>query len=211
MKHYARGFLFANLLAFVLLFTGCAHNKLTDSWINPEYRGKLKGPVFIMGVFTDPTAHKIFEDSFVEEFDKIGIKAVPSYAYSLGTSQINKETLHQTLRNAGARELLIIHLTNENSSSYQFPEKHYAWAGEVSWQSGYGYYSTIYADVWGETEVDKTVDLMEATLLDAESGARIWSARMRSVNLNKFVRTNDEQLEERFLKDMKPLFYKVRD
>lgn len=209
MKYCARCFLFAHLLAVTLLFTGCAHNKLTDSWVNPEYRGKLKGPVFIMGVFTDSTAHKIFEDSFVEEFAKIGIKAIPSYAYNFDTGQVNKKTLYQTLHTTGAMELLIIHLTNESTLSYQFPEKDYAWAGEVSWQAGYGYYSTIYADVWGgEKEVDKTVDLMEATLLDAEKGTRIWSARMRSVNLNKFVRANDEQLEERFLKDMGPLFYK---
>ena len=211
MKHCARYFLLAHLLAMFLLFSGCAHNKLTDSWTNPEYRGKLKGPVFIMGVFKDPIAHKIFEDSFVDEFGKIGIKAIPSHAHTLGTSQVDLKTLHQTLQNAGARELLMIHLTDESTSDYMFPEKHYAVASEVSWQAGYSYYSTIYADVWGGKEVDKTIDRMAATLLDVESGARIWSARMRSVNLNKFVRTHDEQLEERFLKDMEPLFYQVRN
>ncbi|MBM9512949.1 hypothetical protein [Desulfogranum marinum] len=212
MKYRTRCFLVAHLLAVVLLVAGCAHNKLTDSWINAEYRGKLKGPVFIMGVFTNPTAHKIFEDNFVEEFGKIGIKAIPSYAFNFGTDQVNKKTLQQTLHTTGAREVLIIHLTNESTSSYQFPEKDYAWAGAVSWQAGYGYYSTIYADVWADDrEIDKTIDVMEATLLDAEKGTRIWSAKMHSVNLNKFVRTNDEQLEELFLKDMAPLFYKVRN
>ncbi|WP_028585903.1 hypothetical protein [Desulfogranum mediterraneum] len=191
------------LLIIALCCQACASTTLTSSWINSGYQGPIKGPVFVLGVFKDPVAHKIYEDSFVAELEEAGLRAMPSYRYDLAAGQPTREALQQALNRSGASVLLITHLLAEKSSEYQFPEKHYALGGGISWDSGYGYYSVIYSEVWGGTEVDRTVDAMEASLFEVHSGQRIWSARARSVNLDRFVRRDDEQLEKRFIQDLR--------
>lgn len=193
---------------FVVLVMGlcqaCAKSKLTSSWTNDSYEGPIKGTILVIGVFKEPVAHKIFEESFVAELRKAGRKALPSYKYGLGTTQPSKEELQQAVKQSEASTILITHLLSENSSHYQFPEKRYAYAGSMTWDNITGYHSTVYAEVWGGNKsVDKTVDYMEAALFDGKSGKHLWSARSKSVNLEKLLRKDDEQLEEVFIKDLK--------
>lgn len=197
-------YLILHLLVFVCLCQGCTKSTLKYSWSDNTYEGTVKEPILVIGVFKEPTAHKIYEDSFVAEFQKAGVVALPSYKYDLGTSQPSMEKLQQIVKQAGASTVLITHLLNEKSSSYQFPEKGYVYAGGMTWDEVSGYHSAIYAAVWGGNKsVDKTVDRMEAVLFDGKSGKHIWSARSKSVNLNKMLRIDDAQLEELFIKDLK--------
>lgn len=179
-------------------------SELNDSWSDNSYNGPIQGTVLVIGVYKDPVAHKIYEDSFVAELQKAGVQALSSYKYDLRAPQPSTEKLQQAVKRAGASTVLITHLLNEKSTSYQSLEKRYAYAGAISWDSSSGYHSTVYAAVWGGNKtVDKTVDRMEAVLFDGKSGKHIWSARSKSVNLQKLLRKDDVQLEELFVKDLK--------
>ena len=191
----------------IILITGlcqsCAKSTISSSWIDDSYHGPINGPILVIGVFKDPIAHKIYEDSFVAQLRKAGQQAIPSYKYDLRSPQPSKEKLQRVVEQAGASVILVTHLLNEKSSDYQFPEKRYAYASSVSWDERDGYHSSVYAAVWGGGKtVEKTVDRMEASLFDGQSGKHIWSAQSKSVNLNKLLRKDDEQLEELFIKDL---------
>jgi hypothetical protein len=193
-----------SLITITCLCQACAKSALNYSWSDDSYKGPVKGMVLVIGVYKDPVAHKIYEDSFVAELQKAGVQAVPSYKYNIRTPQPSTKELQQVVKQADASTVLITHLLNEKSSSYQFPEKIYAYAGSMSWDEMSGYHSTVYAEVWGGNKsVDKTVDRMEAVMFDGKSGKHIWSARSKSVNLKKLLRNDDEQLESLFIKDLK--------
>jgi hypothetical protein len=49
----------------------------------------------------------------------------------------------------------------------------------------------------------RTEDFISATLFDIRTNKSIWSANSKSVNLNHLLRTDDEQLERLYIKDMK--------
>ena len=73
---------FINLLfLFLIVISGqaCVKNRLTSSWVDQSFKGPVKGKILVIGIFKDPTTHKIFEDSFVESLVKAGADAIPSY------------------------------------------------------------------------------------------------------------------------------------
>lgn len=57
---------------FLIAISGqaCVKNRLTSSWVDQSFKGPVKGKILVIGIFKDPTTHKIFEDSFVESLVK---------------------------------------------------------------------------------------------------------------------------------------------
>jgi hypothetical protein len=49
----------------------------------------------------------------------------------------------------------------------------------------------------------RTDDFIDVTLFDYQSDKPIWSVSSKSVNLNHFLRADDEQLENLYIKDLK--------
>ena len=193
-----------SLIIIACLCQSCAKSTLNSSWTDTSYHGPVKGTILVIGVIRDPIAHKIYENSFVTELEKAGIQALPSYNYDLRTPKPSIEKLRQVVKQTGASAILITHLLNEKSSTYQFPDEGYVYAGSMSWSEISGYHSAVYAVVWGgDKSISRTVDRMEAVLFDGKSGKRIWSARSKSVNLKELLLKDDEQLAELFIKDLK--------
>ena len=110
-------------LLLVIFVQACAKNTLTSSWIDQSYKGPIKGRILVIGVFKDPIAHKIFEDSFVKSFVKLGMDAVPSYNYRLGMERHSKEWFRQAVQQSGATVVLITHL-NHHEKQIENHESH---------------------------------------------------------------------------------------
>ncbi len=53
-----------------------------------------------------------------------------------------------------------------------------------------------------ETESQGSVDQMEASLFESESGKHIWSAWSKSIDFEKLLREDDQQLEQLFIKNL---------
>jgi hypothetical protein len=201
----------SNRLQFVLalcissiLLQGCAQNVLNYSWTDSEYQGPIQGPILVSGVFKDPTAHKIYEDSFVTGLQSAGVTAIPSHQFDLQNTEPSAEDIRQIVKQAGASAILITHLLSEDTKSFEFLSTRYAVGGAMTSEAVYGYHSTIYGATFGGSEtIDKTTDLMAAVLFDVQSENLIWSAHSKSINLNNMLRTDDEKLEALFIKDMK--------
>jgi hypothetical protein len=180
----------------------CTQNRITSSWAAKPIDGPVTGPVFIVGAFKDPIAHKIFEDSFVTSFKNIGIKAIPSYQYGLGTSLPSKEELRQVVKKSGAQVFMITHVVNEKTTTEQYLTKHQDVAAVMYWDSSDNYHSYIYQRDQEGDRVSRSVDQMEASLFESESGKHIWSAWSKSIDFEKLLREDDQQLEQLFIKNL---------
>ena len=73
----------------------CAQDRLLSSWTDPSFNGPVNGTILVIGAFKDPIVHKVFDDSFVASLKKVGVNAVPSCMYGLGTTKTSKKELRQ--------------------------------------------------------------------------------------------------------------------
>lgn len=194
------------LLLFLIVISGqaCVKNRLTSSWIDQSFKGPVKGKILVIGIFKDSTTHKIFEDSFVESLVKAGADAVPSYPYGQENPRHSKEWLHQTVEQSGAAFVLFTHLSGEKKHVDTVDPHGLILDGATFGNSLEGYQSYV-VEVTLEQgyTLTRTDDFIDATLFDCQSDKPIWSSSSKSVNLNNFLRADDEQLDNLYINDMK--------
>ena len=192
------------IILLCLLNQACAKSSLLSSQVDDSFSGPVSGPILVVGVFKEPTAHKIYEDSFVKELNKIGFKAIPGYQYGLGQDPPDKKRLEQVMQETGATALLITHLTDEKKASEELRPMDEGQFNVVYWDNAHHYHRLVYDLSWdSELTITNKVDLMMASLFDWKSGRCVWSARSKSRDLNDHLQKDDEQLEELFIKDMR--------
>lgn len=192
------------LFLLVIWGQGCAKDRLTSSWVDPSFKGPITGRIVVVGVFKDQTTHKIFEDSFVASLNNSGADAVPSYNYAQGYTRHGKEWLQQIVKESGAAAVLITHLSNEKSETENVAPHGLILGGAMSGNAVDGYHSYVVELTLEQGyTLNRTEDSIDATLFDGQTSKPIWSARSKSVNLNHFLRKDDEQLEMLYIRDMK--------
>lgn len=180
----------------------CAKSTLVASWTADSFDTPVQGTILVVGAFSDPIAHKIFEDSFAASLKKTGINAVPSYRYGLGAARPSKEELQQAVKKSGAETFLLTYLLSEKTSTEEYLTAHRHLATVMYWDSAHNYHALVYDEVWGGDVVTRKVNRMEASLFESKSGKHIWSARSKSINFEDLLREDDEQLEHLFIRDL---------
>lgn len=196
-----------HFFCFLLLLSwgqGCARDTLTSTWVDDSFKGPIKGKILVVGVFKNPYAHKIFEDSFVNGLVKSGADAVPSYKYGQRATRHSKEWLHQAVKESGATAVLVTHLSNETKQTEIFAPHGVIMGGEMYGNDLEGYQGFVFERTLepGDTKT-RTVDFIDVTIFDSQTNKAIWSSRSKSINLNHLVRADDEQLENLFIQAMK--------
>ena len=199
----------ANKFLFFLLFVSvilqaCAKNTLTSTWVDESFNGPITGKVLVVGIFRDPTTHKIFEDSLVESLVKSGADAVPSYPYGLEEERHSKKWLHQAMSQSGASFVLLTHLSDEKKQVYKAAPHGFILGGGTDGDGIEGYHSYMVGVTLelGNTKT-KTEDYITATLFNFQSDKPIWSSTSKSVNLDRYLRADDEKLGDLLIKDLK--------
>ncbi|MGW8193012.1 MAG: hypothetical protein ACWGOX_01990 [Desulforhopalus sp.] len=191
-------------LFLAVLGQACAPNTIQTTWVDQSFKGPINGKILVVGIFKDPTAHKIFEDSFVESLEKAGAEAVPSYKYGKELTRHGKGWLHQVMKESGADIVLVTHLSNQTKQTEVFNPHGLILGGGVYGNDidGYTEFELERTLVPGNT-LTKTTDFIVATLFDSQTKKPIWSCRTKSVDLNNYLRADDEQLDDLYIEDMK--------
>lgn len=66
-------------LFFLVVFVSCSTTRFADSWRNPEYTNYQPEKVLLLGLTSNLTARKIYEEKLKEVFTNRGVIAVESY------------------------------------------------------------------------------------------------------------------------------------
>jgi len=187
-----------------VLLQSCAQDTLTSSWVDQSFKGPIKGRIVVVGIFKDPTAYNIFEESFVATLVKAGADAVPSHQYGQGYQRHSKEWLHQVVKESGAAAILITHLSNEKKETENVAPHGLILGGAMYGDGAEGYQSYM-VEVTLEQgyTLNRTEDFIDVTIFDGQTNKPIWSARSKSVNLNQLLRKDDVQLENLYISNMK--------
>src|SRR5262245_5787549 len=87
----------------------CTSTSLRDSWADPSFTGGPFRKVMVVGVASNPTNRRVFEDIFATKLAAAGVEAVRSYELLPQSGMIPKDDFDAAARRSGADGLLVVH------------------------------------------------------------------------------------------------------
>lgn len=179
----------------VLLLAGCASTGLVDKWSAPGFNDPME-EMLVIAIKKDEANRRIMEDAFVEELDRHGVNAVPSYsAFARGVPDTTQ--VREFLRARGIDGVLVAVALPEERELRQYPP--YTVTEPVSvYDYWSGAYHVYYMDVVhrGATTVVEVVPHRVDVWSDNGSGGElVWSAETRSMDAASASEVSEEVTE----------------
>ena len=180
--------LFYTLLLATIL-SGCASQKITTSWINPE--AKSKGPyesIFVMVMAQSNAASFDIEDRMAETFASRGRKSVVSSsvfpAQLSAAESLTRDQMAEAIKRTGCDAVFIIAVLDVLSVETYNPGTAYYPMNYGMYGSYYGYYNYYYPQLSspGYYSSDRTY-YIESNFYDLASNQLLWSIQSEAYNI----------------------------
>ena len=180
------------LIALFGLSVASASTKLLNLWKDPEYKGKMKN-VLVAGV-TKPGMRSIWENIFVYELDKRGIKATPSYElFPESDEKIPEDVFLKKVSSAGFDGIILTTSLGVETGK-KYVASYLTGAAPVYYASWYGGYANG-MQFWRQPGYEKDIlnVRMETTVWDtAPPGKMIWSGTSEAINVKSAVKVSKD-------------------
>jgi hypothetical protein len=158
--------------AIALILSACASTTLTNSWRDPSYTGPSLKKIMVMGVSTQPSVRRVFEDEFVSELKAAGVGAVASYTVIPQDGKADEATLQQAVREADADGALTTRLVRIETKTQVTP----GFYPPGPAMGFYGWYSSAWIGYYEPPMVYQyDVVTAETSLYDINAQRLLWS------------------------------------
>jgi hypothetical protein len=171
----------ARLLAasVLALLAACSSNTIVDQWQRPDFKGGPFKRVLVVGVTTEATVRRIFEDEFVRQLRARGTEAVASYTLIPEDGQVDRARLERAVKEAGADGVIVTRVVKVEQKTQVVPGTP-AFPGFGT--DIYGFYGTGWGGVWTGYASPPAVFQYEEVraetkLFDARSAQLVWAAQ----------------------------------
>jgi hypothetical protein len=155
-----------------LVLAACASTSLTNSWRDPAYTGPQLKKVMVMGVSTQPSVRRVFEDEFVNELKAAGVEAVASYTLIPQDGKADEATLQRAVHESGADGAVISRLVKKETKTQVSP----AIYSPVPGFGFYGWYSAAWIGYYEPPTVYQyDVVTSETSLYDIDAQRLLWA------------------------------------
>jgi hypothetical protein len=161
----------AVLPSIALLLAACASTTLSNSWVNPEYKGPPLKKVMVVGVSSQPALRRTFEDEIVKELKAVGVEGVASYNFIPEDGKAEEARVSAAVKEAGVQGVLITRFVRVDVNTQVTPAYPPMW--------GMGYYGG-YAGAWGGyydppmvTQTDTLI--LDTSLYGVDESHLLWS------------------------------------
>jgi hypothetical protein len=94
----------------IMILAGCSTVQLQQSWRNPNIKPAPLTNLLVLGAAEQPSTRRLFEDVFVAELRKQGLKAQPTYPLLSLSQQINRPKTEEIIRQTGADGIIMAKL-----------------------------------------------------------------------------------------------------
>ncbi len=162
---------------FILLLTGCAGTKLTDTWVDKTHQGNHVSDILIIGLTFEGNekVRQDFENSFVKHLKASGIDAVSSMDTipSPSDMKLKKGEILEAVRKYDNDAVIITHLVGTDKN-YTTTSQHAFHARD----DFFFFYGWAY-DNRGYARSSETVYL-ETNLYDVKTEKLIWSGQSKT-------------------------------
>jgi hypothetical protein len=161
-----------------VLFNGCASTKLKESHVDESFKGKTVSNVLVIGVSSDESNRRLFEKTFVQQLNAVGVTAISSIdALSIPADQkMEKETILEVVNKFKNDAVLVTHIVGiDKRKSY----KPAVYSMGVNYYGRYRYY---HANRIKASSVSSHTNLfLETELFDVEEEKLMWSGQSETV------------------------------
>jgi hypothetical protein len=171
----------ARLLAasVLALLAACSSTTIVDQWQSPDFKGGPFKRVLVVGVTTEATVRRIFEDEFVRQLRARGTEAVASYTLIPEDGQVDRARLERAVKEAGADGVIVTRVVKVEQKTQVMPGTP-AFPGFGT--DIYGFYGTGWGGVWTGYASPPAVFQYEEVraetkLFDARSAQLVWAAQ----------------------------------
>jgi hypothetical protein len=170
--------------ALVVVLSACASTSLDNTWKDPHYSGGPLSKVLVVGVSTQASVRRTFEDTFAQALTQQGVQAVASYTLIPEDGQIAEDALKKATEQAGADGVLITRMVGRTTDVTAWPEPAPMPPAGFGMRRGYyGYYSGAWVGYYEPVTTVQTTDyvIAETTLFRTDAPEPVWSATSRTV------------------------------
>jgi hypothetical protein len=170
----------APLLALLLstLLGACASTSLVNQWKSPQFAGPPLRKMMVVGVSTQPSVRRVFEDEFANRLKAAGVDAVPSYTVIPEDGRAEQEVLEKALQEVGADGVLVTRLVNTQQRTQISPGFYYP-APALGF---YGWYSSAWMGYYEPPTVYQyDVVTAETSLYSPPRSTLVWSGTTQTM------------------------------
>lgn len=189
------------LLLSCLLLCSCSTIKKTDCWHDDTHMVMPIKSAVLIGVASNSTSRRIYEDSLVEAFNKVGVSTIPSYSLIDDPKKVNKESLPRALKGKDVDVYVVTKLLKEKDVTRYHPPtpttNSYIW-GHYGYVSTYAYNPGYYSS--------HTKYYLETTLFDGKTGKLIWSMNTET-SKPESAKEGSDGLNELIIEELAKLGY----
>ena len=199
MSHLRKGAFLKRVILVTLIvllaFTSGMSTKLVTSWKNPSYSGQRFTKILVLGVSKNPSIRADFEDALSAKVTRPGVEAVPGNTILLRpeSTQLDINYLKTQVRENKIDAVIMSRLIKDEKNITYIPGDNYFIAYPTH-RTFYGYYGTVYAQVYSpdylreDRKVRIETSLYAAT---APDGELIWTGISDTFNPKSAHKTID--------------------
>jgi hypothetical protein len=180
-------FRMAVLLAapMVVALSGCQSTSIQSAWFDPAYTGGPMKKIDVVGVGSNVSDRRVFEDIFAQKLSAAGVEGVPGYTVMPDNARIAEAPFSSAIERSGAQGLLLVRLLGVDTRTQVSTTVVPAGPGwGPGYGPGYGPYGGFYGPAWMPvTQVSQyDVASVEVSLYDVKTRRLIWSATTQTMN-----------------------------
>jgi len=117
MKLFKKFFITAVLCSLIVFIESCSTSSLVDVWNDPSYKEPPLKKIFVIAIRKDQVQRRIWEDAFVDELSKEGIKSTPSYSLFRDMLPDTNQVI-QLVQDIGFDGILITRILSSETESH---------------------------------------------------------------------------------------------
>ena len=169
----------------IVFVASCASTTIQSTWMDPSFTGGPFKKVFVIGLASNETSRRVFEDIMVARLQATGVQAVPAYQFIPEDAPVPEPVLEDAVRKSGADAMLMTRLlgvnTQTNVSTVMVPGPVMGPGFGPGW-GGPGWWGA-YNSWWAVPQVTTyQIATAETTLFDTSTRRIVWSATSETFN-----------------------------
>jgi hypothetical protein len=185
--------------AALLALAGCATTSIVNQWRNPEYVGHTCKRVLVVGVTTQASIRRNFEDQFVSQLSVVGVNAVQSYTVLPEDGQVEEARLRKAVQAAQADCVITARLVRAEQKTQVSP----GYYGPPP-MGFYGWYSSAWMGMYDPPQVYQyDVYTSETSLYHVPDNKVVWSGTAQTTAPGSDINKEIAEYAKLMIKAMK--------